>query len=432
MNIENNKLLIINYNFPPYPGIGGRRWAKFSKFLSRKGKEVHVVCATSPFKNASTYLNDVNLKEIKVHQLPYNYYKYLLVTPETILEKLISKIQYQIARKKTKGNFFDKSILWEKYFNNEIPSIIQKEKINKVIISGAPFSYFVFALNMAKKLKTIELIIDYRDPWSDFNIGYDNPEVGVGPRYEFELNQEKYVLRNASKIFCVSEFQKKLLQEKVLEKKLDINVLPNGYDKEDVLVDSIKDDDINVKKYITISHVGTLNYEKSIYYKALLNAFKILKEKNYNIFQQLKLEFAGPVADDLLSLIFKYNLKDDVKCYGVLSHKEAINKIKNADIVLWFKFDQSPGDFATKFYEYVYFKKFLWVFSLEGEVTEFVRKNKIGKVFIKECEDELTNKIYKELINLPSLQYKFNIEFDTTSYDIENITDKLINEIWNK
>ena len=36
-------VLLISYSYPPYPGIGGRRWAKFSKYLSRLGFVIHVI-----------------------------------------------------------------------------------------------------------------------------------------------------------------------------------------------------------------------------------------------------------------------------------------------------------------------------------------------------------------------------------------------------
>lgn len=430
--MDKRRLLVVAYTFPPYAGIAGRRWAKFAKYLSKKNIEVHVVSAENPQPDkASTFEVDVKDKpNIFRYTLPNKYPKYMQVAPVSLIEKVIAKFQYIKAKKQTKGNFFDRSIGWESYFEKDIPKIIRDKKINKVVVTGAPFRYFYYALKMRDKLKDIDVIIDYRDPWSDFNIGYDNPEVGTGPRYEYELDQEKYVLKNAGKVFCVSEYQKTLLGEKLPEVNIDLRVITNGYDKDDIsFLDSEKEEEIS-DDVIKIAHVGTLNYEKVLYYRSLLKAFKLLKERNADVFGKLRLEFTGPVPDDFFSYIEQYDLKEDIKHNKFLPHQEAIKKIKQSDIVLWFKFDQSPGDYATKFYEYVYFRKYVWVFSIQGIVTDYIQDHKIGKVFSNQKEDALVEQIYDELLNLKKDKIKFNPDFDTSEFDIQNITGQLIENIW--
>jgi hypothetical protein len=49
-------ILIICYGFPPFPGIGGRRWAKFSKYLSSYGFNINVIASKNPFKTENNTL----------------------------------------------------------------------------------------------------------------------------------------------------------------------------------------------------------------------------------------------------------------------------------------------------------------------------------------------------------------------------------------
>ena len=72
-------LLVISHYFPPVPGVGGRRWAKFVKYLSRKENvNVYVVSAENTVKHVKSSfeeeLKDVDFKHLV---LPSNYPKYL-------------------------------------------------------------------------------------------------------------------------------------------------------------------------------------------------------------------------------------------------------------------------------------------------------------------------------------------------------------------
>ena len=66
MSGGNNKILIVCYSFPPHPGIGGRRWAKFSKSLSLKGYDIFVVGAKNIYDEASSWSKDVDEEKIKL------------------------------------------------------------------------------------------------------------------------------------------------------------------------------------------------------------------------------------------------------------------------------------------------------------------------------------------------------------------------------
>jgi len=46
--MNNKKLLILTYYWPPAGGAGVQRWLKFAKYLSEKGYQLHIYTAQNP------------------------------------------------------------------------------------------------------------------------------------------------------------------------------------------------------------------------------------------------------------------------------------------------------------------------------------------------------------------------------------------------
>jgi len=80
-----NKVLIISHTFPPAAGVGGRRWAKYSKYLNQNSITPYILTSEST-SNDSLWKDDI--KEIK------NIFFYKNFFPNVI--------------SKTQLNFFDK------------------------------------------------------------------------------------------------------------------------------------------------------------------------------------------------------------------------------------------------------------------------------------------------------------------------------------
>jgi len=79
-------LLIINYAFPPNEGVGGRRWAKFSKYLKNHNVNIRVINAKKQNNKLSNWVNDVN--GINVISLNTSYPHILQISPKTIFQKI--------------------------------------------------------------------------------------------------------------------------------------------------------------------------------------------------------------------------------------------------------------------------------------------------------------------------------------------------------
>ena len=78
------KVLLVSYIFPPFPGVGGRRWAKFSRELAKRDYEVFVVATQNPFKTESQWMEDIRHDRIHVEYIPMGFPKDLLIKPKSL------------------------------------------------------------------------------------------------------------------------------------------------------------------------------------------------------------------------------------------------------------------------------------------------------------------------------------------------------------
>ena len=415
-------ILVITHYFPPVPGVGGRRWAKFVKYLSRKeGVNVSVVSAQNTVRDVkSSFAEELSKVDFYHLQLPSGYPKYLEFlefSEPSLWRKIMFRYQLFFLKQKVKGNYWDFSVFWEKHFKETIPDLIQRKGITKLIVSGPPYKYIVFAEKLKEQFPKLEVILDYRDPWNDFN----DPFPITEDRHRFERSLEKEMLQKVDKIVTVSAFQKGLIQENQ-PSSAPIHIVPNGFDHEDY-ADNLRPKAESDK--IKLVHFGTLHYLKDYYWVPFFEAYEQLKKDKPAYYNQLEIDLVGYCPHQVSDYIKSKNL--DVKIHGILEPFEAYSELNQADVALWFKYDGSPGDFATKFGDYISIRKFIWTFSVKGEVTDYINTHQIGKVFYRSDKD-LKTTIYEALINLVENpdQHKFNPSYDFNRLRIENLTNELI------
>ena len=124
--LDPKHILIISYTFPPAEGIGGRRWAKFAKYLVTKGYIVHVLTANQS-TTSSSWRTDVQKENIYVYKLPIRYPKVLLEIPHSFYQKVLYKIWLILFKLYSKGTTIDRSMFWKK-------ALIKKSLFNDVLL----------------------------------------------------------------------------------------------------------------------------------------------------------------------------------------------------------------------------------------------------------------------------------------------------------
>ncbi len=431
---ERYNILIVSYVFPPFPGIGGRRWAKFAKYLHRKGHNVYVVAAKNPFPIKSTFLKDI--QEIPPGRLIYFHPLY----PEIFLrvkanfsdavyskkcagikafqQKLVvlDKIKYhfwkRILQFLIKGNFYDRTNLWSRFWKGKIMDVIVKNEIDVVIYSGPDFHGAYELATKIKKFTKAKFIVDYRDEWtySDFH-GFGSLTT---ERKNIEVQKEKFVCENAD---LITSFAREILE--FLKKHYNVRrvaLLPHGFDKDD-----FKGIILNKKvggESISFGYFGNIEEGYHKFFEELNKAMSVLRQQNPELYQSVRFNF-------FLLSEFKYMdlIEEHISRFNFnfnLPSERLFKEIAKTDYLLLLADVRSGNYFTSRVPEMLYLRKPIVLYGKKGMVSEFIEKHRIGIHLPEE-------NFYETFLNILKGSYSFS--FDTLNvdeFDYSVITDKLI------
>jgi len=416
------KILIISYIFPPTDGIGGRRWAKFAKYLYRKGYDVKVITAKVPYVHKSNW--DTDIKELanedRITYIESGYPKYIY-NPETVFEKIMYRISLIYLKLTVEGQYYDKSVLWEKHLIPVVEAHITNG-YKTIIATGAPFRYLTFLGKLKLKYNDIKLIADIRDPWinNKTSYGYDNLSK---KRFEFEKESEKYLVKTFDTLITVNDMETLYFSNLNNKTKCEFRTIRNGFDYDDIRLPSGYKR-IQTDKLVFV-YIGTL-YENAMQsLNEFIEALKKLKENEKDLYERLEFNFYGSVPHNFIEIIKNYKV---IKFHGKIPLNEVAIKIFNSHATMIFLPTNCSHYFVTKFYEYISLKRPLLVFSEQGITGEFVEKNKLGFMIPQ-------GDMYKKLlyaIDQISEDYQVNESFDLSQYNVEYLTDELIDVLDNQ
>jgi glycosyltransferase involved in cell wall biosynthesis len=413
-----NKILLVCYSFPPNPGVGGRRWAKFAKYLAKSGHYVEVINAKLTTKELSTWSKDAQLLHEKnhVHSLPTGYPEIIKKIPKTLFQKIQYRLSLEYLKLKVKGNLYDKSSLWHL---NLIPFVQKKlnEGFDTIICTAAPFHYLGEVAQLKVKFPSVNFIADFRDPWANNNISYGISDLNQKRLYE-EKHLESSVFERFDYLICVDTIHETYI------KGLNINpnkikVVPNGFDPEDFTnIDTKKKQDSRT----SIVFTGSL-YSKALSHLEAL--YKVLLGNEY-LKQEFVFNFYGSIPKEAHYLFENSALQSTLIFHGKVPLKEVGEKIVTSDLAMLFLTDDLNYTKSTKFYEYIHLRKKIAVFSKYGELNKYVEDKGIGYSIEPASIAEALIKIKKDC-----LENNLTIPKDYTfsDYSIPNISKSLLSII---
>lgn len=407
-------VLVICYTFPPSPGVGGRRWAKFSKCLALKNYKVYVVSNYNRSNKISEWISDAETKGINNYPQNVFYPRSYSSQPKTLFDKLKYRFWLMFFKVFSKGALYDRSFFWKKTVHNQVRKIIVENSIKNVIVSGPPFRLMYFTALLKKDLPSLNFILDFRDPWTD-NSSFMGFNSLSETRVDFERMMEKVAIEEANYVVSANDYLTEIFKKKYpLFPKKFLTII-NGYDTDEIKSNIFKKSETGV---INFTLAGTLYPDLEYIFIPLLNYLKTLQTEKPAVFNKIVLNFYGDIDTKLLKTIKVYGLKI-VHLHGFQKLPFVKQKLQEADFCMMFSAPNHASNFNTKFYEYLAIKKPIVHFSNNGEISDFLTVNKLGFAIrpesLKEDMDHL-------LMDFENKTFNYNMNFDSKQYSIESLT----------
>lgn len=423
----NKHILLVCYVFPPYPGIGGRRWAKFAKYFAKKGCTVHVINAQNPFSEISNWTEDVQSANIHIHSLPLRYPSVLVTQPKNILEKFFYHAWVKILPLFSKGTIYDRALFWKKMILKHAFALIEKHNITSVIVSGAPFHLLHHCLDIKKKYPHITLLSDFRDPWTD------GKTYGMGAlsknRLEYEKKLEKETILYSDYIsypsqeFIDNNFKKKYshLLKNVDEKFM---VIPHGFDEDDfknLPVDTVAQAEGPVKFLYAGSMYTGIDHILDLFINALLK----IKSESPELYKRLQFDFYTDTVQ--YEALFKKSNLDVVRFYKPIKSREYFSKMAETDFIILFLSFPWNLNLTTKVVESLPLRKRLLAFSEKSFVTDYIQSNRIGNVIYP--DQNLQERFFNVVTDYLAGKDDFDTNFNAAQFSYNVLADKLLKKI---
>ncbi|MDP5104799.1 MAG: glycosyltransferase family 4 protein [Polaribacter sp.] len=382
------KVLIITYYWPPAGGSGVQRWLKFVKYLQNFDIEPLVYTVENAnYPKEDTSLNNEVPKNVKVLKQPIWEPTDLLFWKQKNQQKSdVSNAVNNGFLSFIRGNFFipDPKVFWVNSSVKYLHKYLQENKVDVIISTGPPHSMHLIAEKLKKKNK-IKWIADFRDPWTDLYYNKEFKQLSFAKNRNLKL--ETSVFKNADCILTVSNALKKEFAKKATR----VEVITNGFDDEVLAENSVKLD-----KKFSISYIGLLPKQSNP--KVLFCVLKKLCLENTDFKKDLKLNFIGDISEDVKQEILSNNLIENTNFIGYVSHKEAIEYQKKAQVLLLLIPDvqKSEGILTGKLFEYLTAKRPILAIGPEsGDLSEILTNTNAGVVVGFRNEAKLTSEIKK-------------------------------------
>ena len=388
------RVLIICYYWPPAGGPGVQRWLKFVKYLGEFGVEPIVFVPD----NAHYPLKDEDFEaEIPKHievirfpiKEPYRFAKWFskkktkIISSGIISEKKPSFLERVMLF--VRGNLFipDARVGWVKPASGFLQKYLSENKIDTIVTTGPPHSLHLIGLNLKQALG-IRWIADFRDPWT--TIHYHKSLRLTKSSEKKHKALEKEVLTQADAVVVTSPGTKK---EFSAITQTPISVITNGFENTSTS-ERVLDD------RFSLVHIGSLltNRNPEVLWKVVSE----LVAEHAEFAAQCQIKLVGAVSKDVLASLDNFGLMKYTDEGGYVSHDEALQLQKNAQVLLLVEMNRSetkaiiPG----KLFEYLSAKRPILALGPEGsDIKTIIDETNSGQFFTYSEESQIKAQLLK-------------------------------------
>jgi glycosyltransferase involved in cell wall biosynthesis len=395
---QNKKVLIVNYYWPPSGGSAVQRWLSFSNELVKLGWDVYVLTVDEKYATYQLYdeslVHEINpgVKVFTTKTLePFFLYKFIFgkqSIPKPAFANESNPSFIKKASRFIRGNLFipDPRKGWHNFAVRKAETLITENKIPLVITAGPPHSTHFIGRTLKNK-QHIKWIADFHDLWTDviyYDLLYHLPAVK-----RIDRSLEKKILEDADCLITVGdEYKNKLLSksERISPSKIHISRI--GYDEHLFPAKTT-----GVQQQFVIAYVGSIAdfYHPEVFFKALQN----VRMKFPQI--PLQLRFVGVISEGIRTAISQCSLTDVLVETGYVSHKEAVNELLQATLLLLVNPQTKDEKMVIpgKIYEYLAAEKTIINITVpNAEIASLIEINRAGKTFGRNMQAELEEYLF--------------------------------------
>lgn len=379
--MEQKKLLIITYYFPPAGGPGVQRWLKFVKYLPEFDIQPIIYVPENP-----TYpiideglVSEISDKVIVLKNKIWEPYQLASVFSKNKTKKISSGI-FPHQKKQTfldktflwiRGNLFipDARVFWVKPSVSYLEKYIKENNIDTIVTSGPPHSLHLIGLELKEKLN-VKWFADFRDPWT--TIGYHKALRLSGYAANKHKKLERKVLNSADTIIVTSKTTKTEFQA-ITNKP--ISVITNGYD-----IENVEKQTLDTK--FTLAHIGSFLSDRNP--RFLWECLVELLQEIPDFKSHLEIKLIGAVSQEVLDSITQFHLNDYLNLLGYISHYEAIAHQKKSQVLLLIEInsEDTKSIIPGKLFEYMVSNRPIIAIGPEGsDFADIITQTNTGVFF---------------------------------------------------
>jgi glycosyltransferase involved in cell wall biosynthesis len=353
------KILIISFYFSPTTQAGGKRFSFLSEFFDKKFDDLHILTVKEKYISPRDYsLSGAGTIHRTRMFPPY----------PPIKEK---KIIIRVLRR-----------LWEDYLCILDPfigwifpavikglEVIKNYRINLIISTGPPFTAMVIGF-LLSRMTGVKLILDYRDPWSNYNRRYFKALGKIINRF-----LEKLVIQQASSlVFCSPKMKNDFLNYLGRYTKATCHVVTNGFNNNDK-IDGISLGQTKKKMIYTGNFYGERRIE--LLEKALIS----LLTKGLIAQDTFCLHVFGKIKKEDKKIIKNTCLKNIVVEHPTASYDKMIRYLRGADLLLLISGTDVSYAIPYKLFDYLSVKRPIFAVAPENStVADIMKKIHCGRL----------------------------------------------------
>lgn len=346
-------VLIVSHTFPPFRGIGGRRWAKLAKELARRGHPVHVVHADQGAGlKGSLWDSDVQHPLIERHALPMRYPQVLMKRPlASVMEKLAYRYWVKVLPLIVRGNIFDRSVRWGPLLVPKCDALIAQHGIKHVIATGPPFALLHHLLG-SKQRANVRLLADFRDPWTWGEV-YGRSSMSSAQR-EAENKLEREVMAGYDRITTPSPFILAHLQKTYPQYAAKCSLLPHVIDPDELVLGERPAPDGQLRFIYAGSCYNGPGF--SAYLHEVIKAFTAVQHKAPERWRRASFDLyiTGHDVQPWQRAVAEAGQHERIRFNRPVAAKELFPLIQRADLVLAYMPPEKRDFVSTKFNEIAY------------------------------------------------------------------------------